>query len=140
MLWCWFSTTEPVKWFLKCLQCLILHFLWYAYCKPVPLEFTGRVHIDFNVTVFSSRRFDRAIVNHSMLEEILVYFLNYFLLPKNSQLDTSWSHKISLTASFHSQINVDISPCLAGVFLLTWMSSWEVVYFPTNSLYAFSNL
>lgn len=52
----------------------MLHFIWYAYCEAVPLEFTGRVHIDFDGTVFSSGRFDRAIVNHSVLEEILIYF------------------------------------------------------------------
>lgn len=41
---------------------------------------------------------------------------------------------------FHCWINVHISPCLTGVFLLTWVCSWEIVYFQRNGLYAFSDL
>lgn len=70
----WFSTMGAIKRFLKYLQCLVLHYMWYAYCKPIPLVTTVRVHIDFDGMVFSSRRLDRAIAKHSLLEEILICF------------------------------------------------------------------
>lgn len=75
----------------KYLQSLVLHFMWYAYCKPIRLVTTFRVHIDIDGMVFSSRRFDRAVAKHSLLADILIYFkmtslyqITYTLTQDNS--------------------------------------------------------
>lgn len=91
MLW---DFTGSVPWkqlnIFKYLLCLVLHFLWYAYCKPIPPVTTG-VHVGFDGMVFSSRRFDRAAAKYSLLEEILIYFeitslyqITYTLTQDNS--------------------------------------------------------
>lgn len=56
------------------LQCLVLNFVWFAYCKPISLVTTVRVHIDLDGMVFICRRFEGAVAKHSLLEEILIHF------------------------------------------------------------------
>lgn len=47
--------------------------MWFAYCKPIPLVTTVRGRISFDGMVFSSRRYDRTVAKHSLLEEILIH-------------------------------------------------------------------